>query len=108
MTGQEELQQGRRYDASAHEDDDRPRRGPVLLMTLLVPAVGAAGGQVGSLIRAAEPAGGAILLASAAAAFLLAFAALSLGTIWTINTVAALIDSHRDRRRRERHSGDTW
>ncbi len=75
-------------------------------MTLLVPAVGAAGGQAGALIRAAEPAGGAILLASAAAAFLIAFAGLSLGTIWTINTVGNLIDSYRDRR--ERHSGDTW
>lgn len=73
-------------------------------MALLVPAVGAAGGAAGPLFRGATSLGGPLLFVSAAVAFLVCFAALSLGAVWTLDKLSrAVAHMRRGRHGDERH-----
>ncbi|PKW05365.1 hypothetical protein SAMN05428944_7617 [Streptomyces sp. 1222.5] len=92
VTGGDEQAQILRYDRGAEEDDgrQRSRRGPILLTTLAVPAVGAAGVQAGSL-RAGQGGNGILHMVVIVALLLIAFVVVALGIIWAINTVASLI-----------------
>ncbi|MFE3326614.1 hypothetical protein [Streptomyces sp. NPDC059176] len=82
-------------DGAGSEEDERPRPGLVLLSALLVPAVGAAGGSVGSLLGAARSAGAWIVLASVVAAFAAVFVLMSLAVIWALDEVSGLLDRYR-------------
>ncbi|ROP55688.1 hypothetical protein EDD94_5256 [Streptomyces sp. PanSC9] len=103
VTGGDEQAQVLRYDREAEEDDDRrrSRRGPILLTTLAVPAVGAAGFQASSL-RAGQGGNGILHMVVVVALLLVAFVVLALGIIWAINTVASLIGRIAAGRRRTR------
>ncbi|MEU7299194.1 hypothetical protein [Streptomyces sp. NPDC007206] len=83
------------------DDLEHPRRAPILLTAISVPVVGAVGAHPGSLLRGAERAQGAVLIALLVTAVVIFLIALSLGSIWAINTVGTLIQSvHGGRRMR--------
>ncbi|QGV77448.1 hypothetical protein [Streptomyces ficellus] len=95
--------------APARDDEDAPGRGRVLLMALLVPAVGAAGGAAGPLFRGASSAGGPLLVVTAVVGFLLCFALCSLSAIWLLDKASVAVtlvregrDRRNDRRREPR------
>ncbi|WP_330339829.1 hypothetical protein [Streptomyces sp. NBC_00557] len=86
------------------DSDERPRRAPILLAAIAVPVVGAAGAHPSSLLRAAERAQGAVLIALMVTVVIMFLIALSLGSIWAVNTVASLIHNIHSGRRM-RHGG---
>lgn len=86
-----------------HDDDAPPHRGHVLLMAVLVPVVGAAGGAAGPLLRGMTSAGGPLLIVTAVVAFLACFALCSLSAIWLLDKASlavAHVRAGRDRRTR--------
>lgn len=90
-------------DEQDHEpayDDDSPRRGRVVLMAVLVPLVGAAGGAAGPLFRGTTSAGGPLLVITAVVVFLAAFALFSLSAIWLLNKASQAVAHVRARRDR--------
>ncbi|MER7110064.1 hypothetical protein [Streptomyces sp. NPDC000229] len=94
------------HDYERVHDDDSPRRGRVVLMAVLVPVVGAAGGAAGPLFRGTTSAGGPLLVLTGVVAFLAAFALFSLSAIWLLNKASLAVAhvrahrGHRDRRAR--------
>ncbi|MFG3510764.1 hypothetical protein ACGF5F_35290 [Streptomyces sp. NPDC047821] len=92
-----------RAQPRAQDEDAPPRRGHVLLMAVLVPVVGAAGGAAGPLLRGVSSAGGPLLVVAAAVAFLVCFAVFSLGAIWLIDRVSLAVTRLRQGHDRRTH-----
>ncbi|MGA4867047.1 hypothetical protein ACPCAC_04285 [Streptomyces lavendulocolor] len=90
-------------DGYPEDDDAQPRRGRVVLVAVLVPLVGAAGGAAGPLFRGATSSFLPLLLVSAVVAFFLCFAFLSLSAVWLLDRASAVVAHVRAvRERRDR------
>ncbi|GGU59043.1 hypothetical protein [Streptomyces lavendofoliae] len=98
---------GRTWHGDGHacpEDDDAaPHRGRVVLVAVLVPVVGAAGGAAGSLFRGSASTAVPLLLLAAVVAFFLCFALFSLSTVWLLDRASVAVA--RVRAVRERRDG---
>ncbi|GAA2500735.1 hypothetical protein [Streptomyces gobitricini] len=85
-------------------DDAPPRRGRVVLVAVLVPVVGAAGGAAGPLFRGATSTVVPLLLVTAVVAFFLCFALFSLSAVWLLDKASVAVAHVRAvRERRDGH-----